>query len=66
METIIPKTSTAAIGTLKALTLPPNGATAVHPKIVLLIPVIILVSWKGLVEKLGGPLRAFKQPLFMV
>ena len=54
METTIPKTSTALSALLRAdfTTQWRNRRSVV---LVLLVPVIILISWKGLVEKMGGP-----------
>jgi len=54
MATTIPKTSTALSALLRAdfTTQWRNRRSVV---LVLLVPVIILISWKGLVEKLGGP-----------
>ena len=54
METIIPKTSTALSSLLRAdfKTQWRNRRSVV---LLLLVPVIILISWKGLVEKVGGP-----------
>jgi ABC-2 type transport system permease protein len=54
MATTIPKTSTALSALLRAdfTTQWRNRRSVV---LVLLVPVIILVSWKGLIEKMGGP-----------
>ena len=54
METIIPKISTALSALMKAdfTTQWRNRRSVV---LVLLVPVIILISWKGLIDKLGGP-----------
>src|ERR671932_696330 len=54
METTIPKTSTALSSLLRAdfTTQWRNRRSVV---LVLLVPVIILISWKGLVDKMGGP-----------
>jgi ABC-2 type transport system permease protein len=54
METTIPKTSTVLSALMKAdfTTQWRNRRSIV---LVLLVPVIILVSWKGIIEKLGGP-----------
>lgn len=53
-ETIIPKTSTVLAALLRAdfTTLWRNRRAVV---MVFLVPIVILVSWKGLVEKMGGP-----------
>ena len=54
METIIPKISTALSALLRAdfTTQWRNRRSVV---LVLLVPIIIVLSWKGLVEKFGGP-----------
>ena len=54
METIIPKTSTALSSLLRAdfKTQWRNRRSVI---LLLLVPVIILISWKGIVDKLGGP-----------
>jgi ABC-2 type transport system permease protein len=54
METIIPKTSIALSALLRAdfTTQWRNRRSVV---LVLLVPIIIIISWKGLVEKFGGP-----------
>jgi ABC-2 type transport system permease protein len=54
METIIPSTSTALSCLLRAdfKTQWRNRRSVI---LVLLVPVIILVSWKGIIEKMGGP-----------
>ena len=54
METIIPKTSTALSSLLRAdfKTQWRNRRSVI---LLLLVPVIILISWKGLVDKVGGP-----------
>lgn len=55
METIIPKTSTVFTALLKAdLIVQWRNRRAVV--LSLLMPVIILISWKGLIPLLGGPL----------
>ena len=55
METIIPKTSTVFTALLKAdLTVQWRNRRSVV--LSLLMPVIILISWKGLIPLLGGPL----------
>jgi len=53
METIVPKTSDALTALLRAdfTTQWRNRRSSI---LVLLVPVIILISWKGLVEKVGG------------
>src|SRR5439155_22700348 len=53
METIIPKTSTALSSLLRAdfKTQWRNRRSVI---LLLLVPVIILISWKGIVDKLGG------------
>jgi ABC-2 type transport system permease protein len=53
METIVPKTSDALTALLRAdfTTQWRNRRSSV---LVLLVPVIILISWKGLVEEVGG------------
>jgi ABC-2 type transport system permease protein len=53
METIVPKTSDALNALLRAdfTTQWRNRRSSV---LVLLVPVIILISWKGLIEKVGG------------
>lgn len=54
METLIPKTSTVLSALMKAdFTTQWRNRRAVV--LVLLVPVVILISWKGLVEKMGGP-----------
>src|ERR1043166_4020296 len=54
METIIPKTSAALLSLLQAdfKTQWRNRRSAI---LLLLVPVIILISWKGLVDRVGGP-----------
>ncbi|WP_448700701.1 ABC transporter permease [Mucilaginibacter sp. AW1-3] len=54
METTIPKTSTALASLLRAdfTTLVRNRRSVV---LALLVPNIILISWKGLVKLMGGP-----------
>src|SRR6476620_9871637 len=54
MSTTIPKRSVAAIALLRSdfITQWRNRRSVI---LVLLVPVIILISWKGLVQKLGGP-----------
>jgi len=54
METTIPKIFTALSALMKAdfTTQWRNRRSVV---LVLLVPVIILISWKGLIDKLGGP-----------
>ena len=53
METLVPKTSTALATLLRAdfQTLKTNRRSAI---LSLLVPVIILISWKGVIAKLGG------------
>ncbi len=53
MQTIIPSTSKALTSLLRAdfLTQWRNRRSVI---LVLLVPVIILISWKGLIDKLGG------------
>jgi len=54
METQIPKTSTILKLFLRAdITVQWRNRRAVI--LTLIVPVIILVSWKGLIAKLGGP-----------
>jgi ABC-2 type transport system permease protein len=54
METIIPKTSTVITALLKAdLTTQWRNRRAVMLSI--LMPVIILISWKGMIPRVGGP-----------
>ena len=54
METIIPKTSTVLKALVKAdlLTQWRNRRAVV---LVLLVPAIILITWKGLIPLFGGP-----------
>ncbi|WP_299496851.1 ABC transporter permease [Mucilaginibacter sp.] len=54
METVIPKTSTVFITLLRAdvATLFSNRRSVI---ISLLVPVIILISWKGMIPQMGGP-----------
>lgn len=54
METIVPKTSDALSSLLRAdfTTQWRNRRSTV---LILLVPVIILISWKGIIDKLGGP-----------
>src|SRR5258705_10225473 len=54
METIIPKTSIALSSLLRAdfKTQWRNRRSFI---LLLLVPVIILISWKGIVDKFGGP-----------
>jgi len=54
METTIPKIATALSALMKAdfTTQWRNRRSVI---LVLLVPVIILISWKGLIDKLGGP-----------
>jgi len=54
MQTVIPKTSAALSSLLRAdfKTQWRNRRSVV---LLLLVPVIILISWKGLIAKLGGP-----------
>ena len=53
MQTVIPSTSKAIASLLKAdLTTQWRNRRAVI--LIVLVPVIILVSWKGLIDKLGG------------
>lgn len=54
METIVPKTSEALTALLRAdfITQWRNRRSSV---LVLLVPVIILISWKGIIDKMGGP-----------
>jgi ABC-2 type transport system permease protein len=54
MPTTIPKSSTAIIALLRSdfITQWRNRRSVI---LVLVIPVMILISWKGLVNKLGGP-----------
>src|SRR2546425_142785 len=53
METTIPKTSTVLSSLFRAdFTTQWRNRRSFIP--VLLVPVIILISWKGLVDKLGG------------
>src|SRR5258706_14520284 len=54
METIIPKTSIALSSLLRAdfKTQWRNRRSVI---LLLLVPIIILISWKGLIEKVGGP-----------
>ena len=53
METIVPKTSDALTALLRAdfTTQWRNRRSSV---LVLLVPVIILISWKGIIDKVGG------------
>ncbi len=53
METAVPKTSTALATLLRAdfQTLKSNRRSAI---LALLVPVIILISWKGVIAKMGG------------
>lgn len=53
MPTTIPKTSTALAALLRAdfATLKSNRRSAM---LALLVPVVILISWKGLIDKMGG------------
>jgi ABC-2 type transport system permease protein len=53
METVIPKTS-AILSTLVRADLTTQWRNRKSLIMVLLVPVIILISWKGLVDKLGG------------
>ena len=54
MQTVIPKTSAALLSLLRAdfKTQWRNRRSVV---LLLLVPVIILISWKGLIPKVGGP-----------
>lgn len=54
METIVPKTSDALSSLLRAdfTTQWRNRRSTV---LILLVPVIILISWKGIIDTLGGP-----------
>src|SRR3978361_911580 len=54
METIVPKTKDALTALLRAdfTTQWRNRRATV---LVLLVPVIILISWKGIIDKLGAP-----------
>lgn len=54
METTIPSTSSVLLNLVRAdlITLIRNRRSAI---LVLLVPIIILISWKGLIEKVGGP-----------
>ena len=53
METVIPKTSAALIALLRA-DLKTQWRNRRSVVLLLLVPVIILISWKGLIAKLGG------------
>lgn len=54
METVVPKTSDALTALLRAdfITQWRNRRSSV---LVLLVPVIILISWKEIIDKMGGP-----------
>jgi ABC-2 type transport system permease protein len=54
METVIPKT-TAILSSLVRADLTTQWRNRKSLIMVLLVPVIILMSWKGLVDKFGGP-----------
>jgi ABC-2 type transport system permease protein len=53
MQTVIPKTSAALAALLRA-DLKTQWRNRRSVVLLLLVPVIILISWKGLIEKLGG------------
>ena len=54
MQTVIPTTSKAIAALLRAdFTTQWRNRRAVV--LIVLVPVIILISWKGLIERLGGP-----------
>lgn len=53
METVIPKTSAALVSLLRA-DLKTQWRNRRSVVLLLLVPVIILISWKGLIAKLGG------------
>ena len=53
MQTVIPKTSAALAALLRA-DLKTQWRNRRSVVLLLLVPVIILISWKGLIEKMGG------------